>query len=427
LFLLAEGHATVHPLMHLLVDLRTDLPRRLRRRAAHRRRRKARKRYRALRRYGRPFKTRRPSRARSARRRATRQAKKRTHATAHRAVPPTIVWRAQAIERVIAALRPLIPISHVILRSSLPASPQQNAPFNRRERRQQLIAAYGKQGADGRRIAVCAYCGTTEGTIEVEHVVPRSRGGTDAWHNTVLACKRCNAAKGDRTPADAGLSLRPPFAAHHAQQATPWASFAERQTASVLQHKLAGRGMRVMWQHAQTACADLSAKLWAELEAFLEKPTAKGAGFIARPIARPRKQVFTGRNYPLDTPLNAAYTRVGQTVKRRVRVNAGLIRWQERKRMRVQVVKADEHVPRQAGQVVKAGMLCEARYQGKSVIGIVQAIHSSGRLTLLVPQHASVAGVVWKRVVVGTRRHLRIVSSDRVVFLRNPLPCRNHE
>ncbi|MGH3738549.1 MAG: HNH endonuclease [Micromonosporaceae bacterium] len=52
----------------------------------------------------------------------------------------------------------------------------------------------------------CAYCGGTANTID--HVLPRSRGGTDSWLNTVAACGGCNQRKGDRTPAEARMPLR---------------------------------------------------------------------------------------------------------------------------------------------------------------------------------------------------------------------------
>ena len=52
----------------------------------------------------------------------------------------------------------------------------------------------------------CAYCGGRAATVD--HVLPRSRGGADAWLNTVAACGPCNNAKGDRTPREAGMPLR---------------------------------------------------------------------------------------------------------------------------------------------------------------------------------------------------------------------------
>ncbi len=60
---------------------------------------------------------------------------------------------------------------------------------------------------------LCAYCGTTAGTVD--HVLPRSRGGQDAWENLVACCVRCNNAKGNRTPEEMGWTLRSrPVAPH---------------------------------------------------------------------------------------------------------------------------------------------------------------------------------------------------------------------
>ncbi|MCS7177271.1 MAG: HNH endonuclease [Candidatus Kapabacteria bacterium] len=61
----------------------------------------------------------------------------------------------------------------------------------------------------------CQYCGTTEAELTIDHVIPRSRGGTDTWENLVCACIRCNNLKGDRTPEEAGMRLlRPPRRPH---------------------------------------------------------------------------------------------------------------------------------------------------------------------------------------------------------------------
>lgn len=43
----------------------------------------------------------------------------------------------------------------------------------------------------------CIYCDKEE-NLTVEHLLPTSRGGPDIPENTVLVCKSCNSAKGDR-------------------------------------------------------------------------------------------------------------------------------------------------------------------------------------------------------------------------------------
>jgi 5-methylcytosine-specific restriction endonuclease McrA len=48
----------------------------------------------------------------------------------------------------------------------------------------------------------CAYCGLPAMPRHKDHVVPLSRGGRDHPYNTVIACSRCNLAKGSRLPSE---------------------------------------------------------------------------------------------------------------------------------------------------------------------------------------------------------------------------------
>ena len=54
----------------------------------------------------------------------------------------------------------------------------------------------------------CAYCGSTNGRLTLDHVVPRSKGGESIWENVVTACAPFNLRKGDRTLEQAGMELR---------------------------------------------------------------------------------------------------------------------------------------------------------------------------------------------------------------------------
>ena len=55
----------------------------------------------------------------------------------------------------------------------------------------------------------CQYCGRqfARNDLNLDHVVPRSRGGTSTWENVVCSCHRCNRLKGGRTPAEVGMRL----------------------------------------------------------------------------------------------------------------------------------------------------------------------------------------------------------------------------
>lgn len=57
----------------------------------------------------------------------------------------------------------------------------------------------------------CQYCSSPAENLD--HVVPRSKGGEHTWENVVAACRRCNSKKENRMAEDAGLRLaRRPFA-----------------------------------------------------------------------------------------------------------------------------------------------------------------------------------------------------------------------
>jgi 5-methylcytosine-specific restriction endonuclease McrA len=54
----------------------------------------------------------------------------------------------------------------------------------------------------------CQYCGSARGSLTVDHVIPRSKGGSSRWDNIVTCCAPCNRRKGDRLPKHAGMHPR---------------------------------------------------------------------------------------------------------------------------------------------------------------------------------------------------------------------------
>lgn len=55
----------------------------------------------------------------------------------------------------------------------------------------------------------CQYCARRAPTrdLNLDHVMPRSRGGPMTWENVVCSCRVCNLRKGGRTPAEANMRL----------------------------------------------------------------------------------------------------------------------------------------------------------------------------------------------------------------------------
>ena len=53
----------------------------------------------------------------------------------------------------------------------------------------------------------CQYCGRETKDITLDHILPKSRGGTHEWYNVVGCCFSCNLRKAGHTPAEAGMRL----------------------------------------------------------------------------------------------------------------------------------------------------------------------------------------------------------------------------
>ena len=76
------------------------------------------------------------------------------------------------------------------------------------------VVKFNRRNVYARDESRCQYCWRRFPTSELtlDHVVPRSRGGASSWGNLVCCCVACNARKGGRLPAEAGLKLvRKPY------------------------------------------------------------------------------------------------------------------------------------------------------------------------------------------------------------------------
>lgn len=51
----------------------------------------------------------------------------------------------------------------------------------------------------------CCYCGKTDTPLEIEHITPKSRGGSNRVSNLCLACRSCNVSKGNQTATEFGF------------------------------------------------------------------------------------------------------------------------------------------------------------------------------------------------------------------------------
>jgi 5-methylcytosine-specific restriction endonuclease McrA len=70
----------------------------------------------------------------------------------------------------------------------------------------QRDVALSRRGVFARDGHACQYCGARAETLD--HVVPRSRGGSHTWDNVVAACRPCNVSKADRLLDEVRMALR---------------------------------------------------------------------------------------------------------------------------------------------------------------------------------------------------------------------------
>jgi 5-methylcytosine-specific restriction endonuclease McrA len=99
-------------------------------------------------------------------------------------------------ERVLRTTRESIVKPEVILLRGYGGVPRREVAFSRRN-------LYRRDGY------ACQYCGKRrpQDELSIDHVVPKSRGGTTTWENCVLACVRCNTKKANKTLPEVGFTL----------------------------------------------------------------------------------------------------------------------------------------------------------------------------------------------------------------------------
>ena len=103
---------------------------------------------------------------------------------------------AAAGSDVVHTLAGVIAVPRVILLSAYDRLPKQKIRFSRHN-------IYARDDN------TCQYCRRqlprTE--LNLDHVIPRARGGRTSWENVVCCCVPCNLRKGCRLPAEAGIKL----------------------------------------------------------------------------------------------------------------------------------------------------------------------------------------------------------------------------
>ncbi|PTQ51897.1 MAG: HNH endonuclease [Hydrogenibacillus schlegelii] len=117
-------------------------------------------------------------------------------------LPPGAEARVNQVLSVVRKLLRWLPITEIVVESArfdtqklqnpeISGVEYQRGELFGYEVREYLLEKFGRK---------CAYCGKENVPLEIEHVVPKSRGGTDRVSNLTLACRECNRAKGNKLP-----------------------------------------------------------------------------------------------------------------------------------------------------------------------------------------------------------------------------------
>ncbi len=121
-------------------------------------------------------------------------------------LPPSLESRVPNIQTWVSRLKKLCPIGHtsyenakfdtqLMRNSEISGIEYQQGTLQGYEVREYLLEKFGRK---------CCYCGKENVPLEVEHIIPKSRGGTDRIDNLCLACRDCNQRKGSQTAEEFG-------------------------------------------------------------------------------------------------------------------------------------------------------------------------------------------------------------------------------
>lgn len=122
-------------------------------------------------------------------------------------LPPSLLSRANNIKTWAGRLSKLCPLTHISYENAkfdtqLMRNPEisgieyQQGTLEGYEVREYLLEKYNRK---------CVYCGIQGIPLQIEHIIPKSRGGTNRVDNLAIACSACNQKKGNKTAEEYGF------------------------------------------------------------------------------------------------------------------------------------------------------------------------------------------------------------------------------
>ncbi len=121
-------------------------------------------------------------------------------------LPPSLRARAEATIKAVRFLARVLPIGQINVEiGSFDTQKMQNPEVSDLSYQQGQLQGYLlREYLLAKWQRQCAYCKTSGVPLQVEHLMPKSRGGSDRASNLVIACDSCNKRKGSRTAEEFG-------------------------------------------------------------------------------------------------------------------------------------------------------------------------------------------------------------------------------
>jgi 5-methylcytosine-specific restriction endonuclease McrA len=209
-------------------------------------------------------------------------------------LPPSLEARVDQTMNATGKLVKLMPmtaisVENVKFDTQLMANPEisgveyQQGELMGYEVREYLLEKWGR---------VCVYCGATDVPLEIEHIIPKSRGGSNRVSNLTLACHDCNQEKGTQTAEEYGFphiqaQAKKPLKDAAMMNATRWRLYEQLKATGWPVE--AGTGGRTKYQRIQhelpkehyydALCVGASTpETFASLPAYVQVWSAKGRG-----------------------------------------------------------------------------------------------------------------------------------------------------
>lgn len=121
-------------------------------------------------------------------------------------LPPSLMSRVHNINTWVKRLRKVAPVSAISVETARFDTQRMEDPeISGVEYQQGTLLGYEvREYLLEKWQRTCVYCKAKDVPLEIEHIVPKSRGGSDRITNLALSCRNCNQVKGNQTAEEYG-------------------------------------------------------------------------------------------------------------------------------------------------------------------------------------------------------------------------------